>query len=96
MIICAAISVVNARDPIIICGYRHSDCYETLFLLNRNLSCDARRYHKIQEGFLATGNRFLGREAALVEAIACGQLSSTIKHQKELDMESELYSEDLY
>jgi len=87
MIICAAIEVNNT----VICGYRHADCYEALFRLAPNKSMkDA------TEGFLATGNRFLDRHAALVEALNCGQISATVREYKINHFENALYSEDLY
>lgn len=92
MIICAAIKI---KDNII-CGYRHSDCYETLYKLNSQLSKEARKQGLIIEGFLATNNRFLNRYEAYDEALHCGQLSAVNREYKTEQHESILYSEDLY
>lgn len=98
MIVCAALRIDTRTedDPIIICGYRHNDCYETLYELNSQFSKEARAQNLITEGFLATKNRFLDRFDAYAEAIACGQLSAANREYKADRNENMLYSEDLY
>ena len=99
MIICAAIEVEIEfeNEPVIICGYRHNDCYETFYKLNPQLSKQARRgMRSLRDGFLATGNRFLDRYEAYDEAIKCGQLSAANREYKADRYENMLYSEDLY
>lgn len=97
MLICAAIKVEREKgEPIIICGLRHSDCLETLYQLNTELSKWARRNNKITYGFITNENYFLDRHAAFEHAISCGQLSSTTYDIKIKNHEFTLYSEDLY
>ena len=99
MIICAALRIHipdENTQPIIVCGYRHSDCYETLYKLNPKLSKEARKQGLITEGFLSTGNRFIDRYVAYSEAINCGQLSAANREYKHNNHEDMLYSEDLY
>ena len=97
MIICSAIKVqaLNNED-VIICGYRHCDCLKSLYLLNPDLSKETRKNGTIEQGFLATGNRFLDRHSAFIHASECGQLSVSTKEFKESRGQKELYSEDLY
>lgn len=96
MIICAAINIAQPIENLIICDYRHSDCYEILYRLNPELSKHARKFGLITEGFLATGNRFLDRAEAYKEAINCGQLSAANRVYKTERNENILFSEDLY
>ena len=98
MVVCAALRIdTNTEDdPIVICGYRHSDCYQTLWELNSQFSKDARAQGLITEGFLATGNRFMDRYVAYCEALNCGQLSAANREYKSDRHENMLYSEDLY
>lgn len=96
MVICAALSIAQPSENIIVCGYRHFDCYETLYTLDEELSLHARKFNLITNGFLATGNRFLNREEAYQEALHCGQLSAVTRNEKEKKNEKTLYSEDLY
>lgn len=99
MIVCAAIRIARPEDKygdLVICGYRHCDCYELLYRLNYELSLEARRKGLITEGFLATGNRFMNREEAYAHANECGQTSAQARHDKAERRESELFSEDLY
>ena len=94
MIICAALCL--KPDNIIICGLRHSDCYETLYCLNPDLSKKARKENLIIDGFITTENQFLDRAQAYQHALKCGQISSQLKHDKNERKENILYSEDLY
>ena len=96
MIICAALNIAQPIENLIICDYRHSDCYEILYRLNPELSKHARKFGLITEGFLATGNRFLDRAEAYKEAINCGQLSAANRAYKTERNENILFSEDLY
>lgn len=99
MVVCAALKIAHESNPkfdIVICGYRHSDCYEILFRLNPDLSRTARKEGKITEGFLATGNRFMDRTEAYTHANECGQTSAQARYDKAERRENELFSEDLY
>ena len=96
MIIAAAIKIKAAND-IVIAGLRHSDCYETLYKLNPSLSLEAKKNGQIIEGFISnTSFSFFNREDAYIEALMCGQLSASVKAQKNSAKEKTLYSEDLY
>ena len=99
MVICAALEIAHENDPkfnLVICGYRHSDCFETLYRLNPDLSRAARKENRITEGFLVTGNRFMDREDAYKHAVDCGQISAQARYDKAARRESGLFSEDLY
>ena len=96
MIICAALDISCPEENLMVCGYRHADCYEALFRLNAELSKHARKHGLIKEGFLATGNRFLDRYEAYQEAMKCGQIPASLKEFKADIRENALFSEDLY
>lgn len=96
MIICAAIKINYVERPddaeqkeLVVCGYRHSNCYEVNRHINLNVI-------KITEGFINHKGEFLDRKEALFHALECGQLSQTNRwYQKDHNI-NELYSEDLY
>ena len=97
MIICAALKIDEKdKDPIIVAGFRHGDCYETLYRLNRELSLYAKSKDLVTDGFLTSANTFVDRREAYFIAKQCGQLSSQALHDKTARREFELYSEDLY
>ena len=96
MIICAAIKIVDDPSNIVICGYRHSDCYALLHQLNPTMSRACRKLGMIEEGFMATGNKYLTRAEAFEEAKNCGQISASLYEFKASRGETELFSEDLY
>ena len=95
MVICAALKIhvyATNKDVILPC-FRHS----TGFQLIADLGFDAKKgYHVIEQGFLATGNRFLNRHDAFEHAVSCGQLSKTTIYWHEDEHSEQLYSEDLY
>ena len=95
MIICAALLVQleDVKAPIIIHCRRHGDGHETIRDLHH--LCDV-KYSSVKEGFVDHDNNFLDRYDAFHHAKMCGQLSQTTLWRKEDNMESELYSEDLY
>lgn len=86
MIICSAVKMypLNQDYPIIFCGKRHSDCFETAFHLH--IEHDRK---KDEQGFLTDDNKFLDRYDAKHEARKCHQL---IKD----DESRELFSEDIW
>ena len=96
MIVCAAIKIKDGVNPYIICGLRHFNCLETLYRLNPELSSQARANSAIIEGFITTNNEFLDRYEAYQHAVTCGQIPSQLRHDKEINHEVALYSEDLY
>ena len=94
MIICSAIRV----GDIVICGLRHSDCFEILNRLDPIRSMEARQYPDgIIQGFITHENKFLDRYEAYRYAKFCGQISDTAQEKKNEEHTSNmLYSEDLY
>lgn len=98
MIVCAALKIDQPQPLgfIMICGLRHADCYETLYILNPELSKHARKWDLITEGFCNNNNEFKNREDAYQEALRCGQISVQAKYDKAQRHENLLYSEDLY
>lgn len=100
MIICAAIKLIIEEQydtklekpkELVICGYRHEDCWEIISHL------DARWFNtKKTQGFINHRNEFLDRREAFIHAWDCGQLSETHRLYQEENRLSELYSEDLY
>jgi hypothetical protein len=100
MIICAAIKIIkdelygvklDTPEELIICGRRHGDCLIIIEQLTARW-CG----HKQIEGFLDHKGQFLPRDAAYVQAKACGQLSATTLWYKQDHGHFELYSEGLW
>ena len=97
MIICAAIKIEHTDitgdkelEPIIICGYRHGNCFEIAKRLHCNIS-------KYTEGFINHKGVFLDRCEAYREAKTCGQINAHNQwYRKDNKVPDELYSEDLY
>lgn len=97
MIICAAIKIEQEnKEPIIITGFRHSDCFEILYKLNPELSIKVRKENLYTEGFLTNDNTFVNRREAFIIARQCGQLSTQALYDKSIRGENILWSEDLY
>lgn len=94
MIICAAIQIQFERNgrqvETVICGLRHSNCWETMAVLG------VPAQHAEVEGFIDDKNRFLDRYDAFAHALECGQLPETVRIHKADHRENQLYSEDLY
>ena len=95
MIICAAIKIrfVDSKDNVqelIICGHRHSDCFQVKHRL------DNKHTQWSEQGFINHKGEFLDRKEALAHAIECGQLSVTHRYYRKDNGIDELYSEDLY
>lgn len=93
MVICAALKVeihysVVSEDFILPC-HRHGDGYRFVESLQEPMSV-------IEEGFMISNGSFLNRRDALKHALECGQLSQTVRWDKEDHNIDELYSEDLY
>lgn len=97
MIVCAAIKItdIDTNTSIMICGYRHGNCFEII----KNLD---ERWKKVNsvgcviQGFMNHKGEFLDRKEALNHALDCGQLSTTNRWYQEDHNIDELYSEDLY
>lgn len=87
-IFCAAVKIIQNEGayPLIICGHRHADCWET-----------AHEHHitylteNTIQGFLTDSNRFVDRYEAKKIAVAANQLIVPIE-----ETYAELYSEDIY
>lgn len=89
MIVCAAIrfTVINSNneeDSIMVCGYRHSQCFKIWGYIRPNMKT------VIQEvqGFMTDKGDFLDRISARKHYVECGQGIPSFG--------DELYSEDLY
>lgn len=93
MILCAAIRV---NKDIVIGGYRHGDCYETLYKLNPQLSAAARSEGTIEEGFLDKSGEFRDRHEAWLDVQLYHQIGQTAMLEKMNHGENLLYSEDIY
>lgn len=94
MIICAAIKLTMnniAQTELIVCGLRHSNCFDTI----RNLDSNWLGAAKVQ-GFIDHTGKFLDRKEALEHFKACGQCNATQRWYWEDHNQNELYSEDLY
>ena len=72
----------NITGGYVVCGRRHSDCFETLHFFKIKAS----DYDTVQ-GFLTSDDRFVDRNEAAVIALDSGQIES----EKPV-----LYSENLY
>ena len=96
MIVCAALKIRDGIYEYTVCGLRHSDCYATLFDLNKELSKKARANSAVVEGFLTTDNEVLDRYEAYEHAKTCGQIPAQLRYGKGERHETALYSEDLY
>lgn len=99
MIICAAVKIIRQNiknftfDTIIVHGLRHSDCYATIALFEKdNEWKDVSK----AEGFVLSTGEFLDRFEAYKHAVRVGQLSQTAYLYKSDSGETELYSGDLY
>lgn len=106
-ILCAAVYVDTGKDEerrsyaypetgLRFCGYRHPDCFTTMFAWADRLTDEERAAinaidpHQLQgtrQGFLTSRGRFVGRTEAARIAFAAGQLKREI---------GRLTSEDLY
>jgi hypothetical protein len=73
----------NIKKGIVICGYRHCNCFEVAHNLNFVYSKD-----KIIQGFLTSNNRFVDRKQAKIIAVRESQCID--------DGRLELFSEDIY
>lgn len=62
-ILCAAINY----NGIIVCGFRHSDCYEIIKSLVGDINSD-NMPKKDNQGFLTSKNRYVGRKEAWIIA----------------------------
>lgn len=87
---CAAIMY----NDIIICGYRHGNCYETLKKLLPHLSEDELPTRE-QQGFLTSENRYVDRKEAWKIAKANDQIIYG-QDASENGEDSILISENLY
>ena len=91
MIICSAIKLEKEDGSLIICGHRHSNCFNIF----ANMTTDWHKAKKIQ-GFINHKGEFLDRKEAFEHAKECGQCNATQRWYWEDHNQDELYSEDLY
>lgn len=95
MIICAAIKVEhtdefgNPKEPLIVCGHRHGNCFKIISYLDVNAT-------KYTQGFINHNGEFLDRKEAFQHAKEIGQSNATQRWYWEDHEQEELYSEDLY
>ena len=96
MIVCAAIKLIDLdKDKfLVICGHRHSNCYEMIPQLDEKWRIIQRR--KIVQGFMNHKGEFLDREEAFKHVQEIGQCNETQRYYWEDHNQNELYSEDLY
>ena len=69
----------------VVCGYRHSDCINTI----NNLNPDNHIFSPKKQGFLTNKNRFVSREEAM-------GIAKKAKQLKNKSYASRLFSENLY
>ena len=96
MIICAAIKVIyrdfdNQLQNLVICGHRHSNCFEVIKHLNISNETTVK-----VEGFINHKGEFLDRKEAFEHVKEIGQCNATQRYYWEDHNQLELYSEDLY
>ena len=90
MILCAAVNY----NGTIICGYRHSDCYEVLKKL-LGLTTSDELPGREHQGFLTSDNRFVDRKEAWYIAKENNQIKFGLI-ASENNEDSILISENLY
>lgn len=86
---------VNDKDGIrvvVVPVFRHGHIHSFL----KNMGVPRENVRLISEGFLIDTGEFMDRREALIEALHCGQLPSTVINFKAEHDEDELYSEDLF
>jgi hypothetical protein len=101
-ILCAAIHVDDDKEYIdapigiqfgfIVCGRRHSDCYQTIELLTGNTEL-GNTVGRERQGFVTSYNRYVGRKEAWTIAIKANQV---VHGPTNTDEDSILISENLY
>ena len=80
-------------NGVIVCGYRHGDCYEII----RKLTGDNEGPGREDQGFLTSLNRFVCRREAWIIAKESNQIKyGLIASTAEDEDESTLISENLY
>ena len=85
-ILCAAIQIRKNKDdePIVIGGYRHGDCFNTVFKLGYTAYIDQE-----EQGFITSKGRFVNRKEAKTIAQQANQLIRNSEFKS-------LISEDIY
>ena len=94
MIISSAIKIKlkETGEKIIIHCHRHHYGY---FML-KQLGFQPGDYERVSSGFIDHKGTYMTREQAYEHALECGQISATIREQKEKSNCKELFSEDLW
>lgn len=95
MIIASAMKVhVESTDSyVIMCGLRHSDIILQFKLLGFH---PGKEYKIVEQGFIDHKNNFLNRVDAWNHALNCGQLAANIIEERDMKVEQQLFSEDLW
>lgn len=94
MIISSAIKIKlkSSDESVIIHCYRHHYGY---FML-KQLGFQPGDYEKVSSGFIDHKGTYMNREQAYEHALQCGQISATMREQKEKNKCKELFSEDIF
>lgn len=91
-ILCSAIKI----SDVIVCGRRHSDCYDTVNCIRESSGCFIKCVaNRKEQGFLTSDNRFVDRKEAWKIAKENNQIKFGLEVSDNGD-ESELISENLY
>ena len=86
------IRLKETQEKVIIHCHRHHYGYYTLKMLG--LKPD--QYERVSEGFIDHKGTYMTREQAYEHALECGQISATMREQKQNSKCKELFSEDLW
>lgn len=79
----------NIDSWIVICWFRHSNCFEILWSI---IKWKKINYNNLVQWFITNKNRFLNRE----EAFLLATKSNQIIKKNYSDIKKELFSEDIY
>jgi hypothetical protein len=95
-ILCAAVHLknnivypsqpINIRSGLVVYGYRHDDCFQTLLLLSPESDLS-----KTEAGFITSTKEFVSREEAALIAYSAKQLLPHINFKPELLISEHLY-----
>lgn len=80
---------VNIISGFIVCGRRHSDCYNIFELMCRCKDFDINKFTKDKLGFITSTNRFVGRKEGYIIAKRENQLVHDIHDTTNLILTSE-------
>ncbi len=89
--ICAAIKFLKREKEVVLLGHRHADCFHNRF--NRP---DKKEYKELEQGFMTSKNRFVGREEGRELQDKAGIESVADWGDEKGYTANTLFSEDLY